>query len=92
MIAVLIFSTVGWVFYSVAAGAPAIYFLGANTSEMRLEVISSIVDFRALKNSGAGTGMLSPQDSLYPFCRELLKVAFEHPTVFSSGPRQHRGV
>lgn len=88
MIAVLIFSTVWWVFYSVAAGTPAIYFLGANTSEMRLEVISSIVDFRALKNSGAGTGMLSPHDSLYPFCRELLKesVAFEHPTVFSSGP------
>lgn len=36
-------------FYSVAAGTPAICFLEANTSEMRLEVISSIVDFSALK-------------------------------------------
>lgn len=50
-------------FYSVAA--PAICFLGANTSEMRLEVISSIVDFSALKkkkDSGPGAGTLSRHD------------------------------
>lgn len=51
-------------FYSVAAGTPAICFLEANTSEMRLEVISSIVDFSALKkkDSGPGAGTLSRHD------------------------------
>lgn len=52
-------------FYSVAAGTPAICFLEANTSEMRLEVISSIVDFSALKkkkDSGPGAVTLSRHD------------------------------
>lgn len=48
---------------SVAAGTRAICFLGANTSEMRLGVISSVVDFRAMKNSDTGGGVVSATDS-----------------------------
>lgn len=81
-------------FYSVAAGTPAICFLGANTSEMRLEVISSIVDFSALKKKerfrSRSGNVISAR--LVCLCQEPFKkvsLAFIHPAVFSPGPRQH---